>query len=164
MDLRFAEDDDGEIYILTKSDGMIRRVVAARATAPAPTVKVAPSSPGRIAISQNAARPRNPVVPTPASVAAGKRAYDLACAACHGNRAQGAVKAGITISIIEEQRGKQPPDLTDEQTDHGSTDGDIFIAIKRGLLPAMMPGFDGQVPDDDIWSIVNYLRTLQTKR
>ncbi len=27
VDLRFAEDDDGEVYVLTKSDGMIRRIV-----------------------------------------------------------------------------------------------------------------------------------------
>jgi hypothetical protein len=25
--MRFAEDNDGELYLLTKSDGMIRRVV-----------------------------------------------------------------------------------------------------------------------------------------
>lgn len=29
VDLRFAEDDDGEVYVLTKSDGMIRRIVGA---------------------------------------------------------------------------------------------------------------------------------------
>jgi hypothetical protein len=27
VDLRFAEDSDGELYVMTKSDGMIRRVV-----------------------------------------------------------------------------------------------------------------------------------------
>jgi hypothetical protein len=27
VDLRFAEDNDGELYVLTKSDGMIRQVV-----------------------------------------------------------------------------------------------------------------------------------------
>jgi len=27
VDLRFAEDSAGEVYVLTKSDGMIRRVV-----------------------------------------------------------------------------------------------------------------------------------------
>ena len=31
VDLRFAVDNDGELYILTKSDGMIRKVVGARA-------------------------------------------------------------------------------------------------------------------------------------
>ena len=70
------------------------------------------------------------------------------------------MKAGITISIIEEQRGKQPPDLTDAQWDHGSSDGEIFTAIKRGIPPTMMPGFDGPFSDTDMWNIVNYLRTL----
>jgi mono/diheme cytochrome c family protein len=162
VDVRFAEDSDGELYILTKSDGTIRKVVGARAvSAPAPSLNAPTQSPGQNVTGQAAANLRNPVAPTPASIAAGKRAYDTFCAACHGNLAQGAVKAGITISIIEEQRGKQPPGLTDDQWDHGSTDGDIFVAIKRGLPPTMMPGFDGQIPDGDIWSIVNYVRTLQ---
>ena len=30
MDLRFAQDNDGELYILTKSDGMIRKVVGVK--------------------------------------------------------------------------------------------------------------------------------------
>jgi mono/diheme cytochrome c family protein len=104
------------------------------------------------------------VASTPESIASGKRAYDANCAPCHGNVAQGAVKAGITISIIEEQRGKQPPDLTDEQWDHGSSDAEVFAVIKRGVPPTMMPGFDGRIPDGDIWNIVNYLHTLAPKR
>ena len=30
VDLRFAEDDAGELYVLTKSDGMIRQVVGVK--------------------------------------------------------------------------------------------------------------------------------------
>ena len=30
VDLRFAEDDDGEIYLLTKSDGMIRQIIGVK--------------------------------------------------------------------------------------------------------------------------------------
>ena len=149
---------------------MIRKVVGARATtAPSTAANVSTASPGQNVSSQNvssqqATSLKNPVASTPESIATGKRAYDATCAACHGNLAQGAVKAGITISIIEEQRGKQPPDLTDDQWDHGSSDGDIFTAIKRGLPPTMMPGFDGRIPDEDIWSIVNYLRTLRQRK
>jgi mono/diheme cytochrome c family protein len=165
VDLRFAVDNDGELYILTKSDGMIRKVVGAKAamtSTPAATVP----APGA---GQNVTRPsatsvRNPTASTPESIAAGKRVYDANCAACHGNLAQGAVKAGMTISIIEEQRGKQPPDLTDDQWDHGSSDSDIFAVIKRGLPPTMMAGFDGRIPDEDIWNIVNYLRTLRPRK
>jgi mono/diheme cytochrome c family protein len=164
VDLRFAVDNDGELYILTKSDGMIRKVVGAKpSTTPTSAANVPAPAPGQNVTSQSATA-TNPVASTPASIAAGKRAYDANCAACHGPLAQGAVKAGITISIIEEQRGKQPPDLTDDQWDHGSGDGDIFVVIKRGLPPTMMAGFDGRIPDEDIWNIVNYLRTLRPRK
>ena len=162
VDLRFAVDNDGELYILTKSDGMIRKVVGAKtATTSTPAANVPTPGPGQNVTSQSATSARNPVASTPESIAAGKRAYDANCAACHGNLAQGAVKAGMTISIIEEQRGKQPPDLTDDQWDHGSSDGEIFAVIKRGVPPTMMAGFDGRISDEDIWNIVNYLRTLR---
>jgi mono/diheme cytochrome c family protein len=103
---------------------------------------------------------QNPVPATPASVAAGKKAYDENCAACHGPRAEGSVKAGVIISIIQEQGGKQPPDLTDAQWDHGSTDGEIYAAIRKGVPPTMMAGWEGRIPDAEIWHIVNYLRAL----
>jgi mono/diheme cytochrome c family protein len=130
---------------------------AATATGPSP-------SPVQSIGDQPAGALRNPVASTPQSIAAGKRAYDTNCAACHGKEAQGAVKAGIALSIIEEQGGKQAPDLTDAQWDHGSSDGEIFRVIKRGLPPTMMAGFDGRISDADIWSVVNYLRTLPPKK
>jgi hypothetical protein len=70
----------------------------------------------------------------------------------------------VAISIIEEQRGKQPPDLTDDQWDFGSSDGEIYAITKKGIPPTMMAPWDGRIPDSDIWSIVNYLRTLAAKR
>ena len=105
----------------------------------------------------------NPVPSTPASIAAGKASYDATCAACHGKQAEGAVKAKVTISIIEEQGGKQPPDLTDDQWDHGASDGEIHAVLERGI-PPMMPPFDGALSDTDLWNIVNYLRTLAARK
>ena len=78
-----------------------------------------------------AAALKNPVAATPASIAAGKKAYDENCAGCHGNRAQGAVRAGIVISIIQEQGGRQASDLTDDKWDHGSTDSEILPSSRR---------------------------------
>jgi len=103
---------------------------------------------------------KNPVASTPETLGVGKRAYDTNCAACHGNLAQGSARAGIAISIIAEQGGKQPPDLTDAQWDHGSTDGEIFNVIKKGVPPTMMAGWEGRLSDTEIWSVVNYLRAL----
>ena len=165
VDVRFAEDNDGELYVLTKPDGVIRKVVGAReTTAPAPAATAPAASERQNVTSQTAAGIANPVAPTSESIAAGKRAYDANCAACHGDLAQGAVKAGITISILEEQKARQPPDLTDGQWDHGATDGEIFAVIKRGLPPTMMAGYDGRIPDGELWSIVNYLRTLRSAK
>ena len=110
-----------------------------------------------------AAALKNPVAATPPSLAAGKKAYDTNCAACHGPRGEGAVKAGVTISIIAEQGGKQPPDLTDDQWDFGSTDGEIYTVIKKGIPPTMMAGWDGHLSDADTWNVVNYLRALAMK-
>jgi len=165
VDLRFATDNDGELYILTKSDGMIRKVVGARAVS---ATAAAASAPPPARVQSASALPgsavANPVASTPASIGAGKRVYDGNCAACHGSQAQGAVKAGIAISIIEEQKGRQPPDLTDDQWDHGSSDADIFRVIKRGVPSTMMAGFDGRIADPQIWNIVNYLRSLRPGR
>ncbi len=114
---------------------------------------------------QDARRPQGaqlqqPVSATPESLAAGKRAYDEYCAACHGDRAQGAERAGVAISIIEELGRKQPPDLTDDLWDHGATDAAIFSVIEKGVPTTMMAGYDGLIPDAEIWSIVHYLRAL----
>jgi len=164
VDLRFAIDNDGELYVLTKSDGMIRKVVGAKPATSPPAMSAAAQPAAGHATGALAASARNPVAATPDAIAAGRRLYDANCAACHGNQAQGAVKAGITISILEEQRGKQPPDLTDDQWDHGSTDGEIFNVIKRGLPPSMMPGFGGSLSDDDVWRVLLYVRSRQTTK
>ena len=66
VDLRFAVDDAGELYILTKPDGMIRKVVGAKpSTSPPPAVtSAAPpaSAPGPPATAPGHA----PVRPSPA--------------------------------------------------------------------------------------------------
>jgi mono/diheme cytochrome c family protein len=165
VDYRFATDSTGEMYILSKSDGMIRTVVgatavsmtAASATAPGPRAASG-------ATNLELAKLANPVPSTAESIAAGKKSYDTNCAACHGNLAQGAVKAGISISIIEEQGKKQPPDLTDDQWDYGASDGQIFAVIKKGIPPTMMAGFDGRIPDTEIWSMINYIRSIAPKK
>ena len=62
VDLRFAIDNDGELYILTKSDGMIRKVVGARATSltAATPPSPAPRAGAERQDARNAQRWRNP--------------------------------------------------------------------------------------------------------
>jgi mono/diheme cytochrome c family protein len=108
-------------------------------------------------VDPEAAKLENPVASSPESIAAGKKAYDVNCAGCHGAEAKG----GIIISVIEDQGGKQPPDLTDAEWDWGATDGEIFTVIKKGVPPAyFMAPWEGRIADADMWNIVNYLKSL----
>lgn len=84
------------------------------------------------------------------------RVYDVV----HPRMCRYPVLPGVAISIIEEQGRKQSPDLTDAAWDHGSTDGDIFTVIMKGVPPTMMAGYDGRVPGADVWHVINYLRAL----
>jgi mono/diheme cytochrome c family protein len=104
---------------------------------------------------------KNPVAVTPESIAAGKKTYETACAGCHGADAKG----GLTISVIEDRGGKQPPNLIDDQWDHGSSDGEIFTVIKKGVAPDyFMAPWDGRVSDPEIWNTVNYIKSLAAQK
>ena len=97
----------------------------------------------------------NPVVSTPDSIAAGKALYTNTCAPCHGVNATGG--SGNDIS-------PPSPDLTDTEWQHGGTDGEIFFNIKEGIPPDLNMGpFGGRLRDDDIWNVVNYLRSIAKK-
>jgi len=108
-----------------------------------------------------AAKMKNPVEATPDSIAAGKKTFASVCASCHGNEGKG----GIVLSVIEDKGGTQPPDLTDDKWDHGSSDGEIFNIVKKGVAPDFfMQPFDGRIPDNEIWNMVNYIKSLSPKK
>ena len=162
VDLRFAEGADGELYVLTKADGMIRKIVRAR------TLEHQTGQLNAGSIQSDVERAGSPnsvnAAPTSQSIATGKEKYMAFCASCHGDLAQGAVRAGTPISIIEESGGRQPSDLTDETWDHGSTDAAIFEVIKKGVPTTMMPPWEGAMSDQEIADVVHYLRTLNSVR
>ena len=99
---------------------------------------------------------KNPVATSATSVTAGAAAYKKYCAFCHGATAKGNGPLAPKDSM--------PPDLTDAKWDHGSTDGEIFTLIANGGgATSKMIAFKGKMPEQDIWHIVNYLRSLGPK-
>jgi cbb3-type cytochrome c oxidase subunit III len=99
-----------------------------------------------------AAKIQNPVHPSLESIAAGKQAFTRYCANCHGLNAEGGPGNDLTPPA---------PDLTDKEWKHGSTDGEIFNSIKNGVAPDFnMGAFGDQLKDEDIWKVVNYIRSL----
>jgi cytochrome c len=104
---------------------------------------------------------KNPVEPTPKSIASGKVVYDKYCASCHGVTGNGVSEKAATLA---EAGGAKPSDLTDDKWDHGSTDGEIFVNIRDGVgVKGAMKGLDGRpgISDEDMWNVVNYMHTLK---
>jgi mono/diheme cytochrome c family protein len=99
---------------------------------------------------------KNPVASTPASITAGAAAYKKYCAFCHGVAGKGDGPLA--------PKDAPPADLTDAKWDHGSTDGEIFTFIQNGGGPnSKMVAFKGKMPDQDMWHIVNFVRSLGPK-
>jgi len=105
----------------------------------------------------DAAKLKNPVPSTAASIAAGKANYTKYCQFCHGETAKGDGKMA--------PKDSHPSDLTDAKWDHGGTDGEVFTVIKTGLpAPSVMKGFSARMTDQQIWEVVDYIRSLGPKK
>ena len=104
----------------------------------------------------DAAKMKNPVASSAASIAAGKKLYDAQCASCHGSTGKGDGKAGALLKPL-------PSDLSDAEWKHGSTDGEIFTVIRDGARQTGMRAYGSRIPANDIWNLVNYVRSLSPK-
>jgi cbb3-type cytochrome c oxidase subunit III len=103
----------------------------------------------------DAAKLQNPVAASAASIAAGKQTFVRYCANCHGLNGEGSPGNDLT---------PEAPDLTGKSWKHGSTDGEIFSTIKNGVGPDFNMGKWGdQLKDEEIWNVVNYVRSLAKK-
>ena len=95
----------------------------------------------------------NPNAATVTSVSNGADLYEATCARCHGVDGKGGgVDAGTTPIA--------PPSLVDHAAAH--SDGDLFYWIKNGL-PGGMPPWGSQLTDSQMWDVVNYLRSIETR-
>lgn len=100
-----------------------------------------------------AATVKNPTAADEASIKTGRSLYGNFCRDCHGLRAQGDGPMAT--------KNPAPANLTDDQWDFGPSDGEIFAVIMNGPAPkSVMKGFKGNLKDQDVWHIINYLRSL----
>jgi mono/diheme cytochrome c family protein len=96
---------------------------------------------------------KNPIENTPAGIADGKEAFSHYCAACHGLDAQ---NTGVPFA---DRMSPPAPSLAGKDV-QSYTDGQLKWVIDFGIWPSGMPGSKGILSDDEIWSIVLYLRHL----
>jgi mono/diheme cytochrome c family protein len=100
-----------------------------------------------------AAKLQNPVPADAASIEAGKKIYAKTCAECHGESGKG-------DGTMADEYTPRPPDLTDAEWKHGSTDGEIFVLIRDGSKGTAMKAYGSRMSPRDIWNVVNYLRSI----
>jgi mono/diheme cytochrome c family protein len=94
------------------------------------------------------------VKPTPASLAQGKKTYGFDCALCHGKDGDGKgdLAGDMKVKLFDYH---DPAALKDY------TDGDLFYIIKNGK--GEMTGEGDRLKTDEIWNMVNYIRSLSKK-
>ncbi len=99
---------------------------------------------------------QNPVAPAPASVERGREVYQSNCVVCHGVDGLSNPATVPVAKLLTEATGGMaaPPPLL---AIPGYTDGFLFNKIRYGK--PSMPGYP-QIPAQDKWHVVNYLRTL----
>lgn len=96
---------------------------------------------------------KNPLPATPETLADGKEAFSHYCVACHGNDGQ---NTGVPFA---DRMSPPVPSLASRDV-QDYTDGQLKQVIDYGIWPSGMPGAKGMLSDDEIWSIVAYLRHL----
>jgi len=94
---------------------------------------------------------KNPVKADTESINIGKMLYRKNCASCHGKTGLG---DGVKARTLDTPSG----DFTVEKF-YSQTDGEHFYKTKFGR--GDMPKYDKKIPDEDIWHMVNYMRTFK---
>ena len=92
----------------------------------------------------------NPIEVTVKVLEEGRSGYRTFCSPCHGNFGRGDSRL----------RGQfpNPPTLHTDKV-RKMSDGQIYNIISKGQN--VMPGYDSQIPRENRWKIVHYIRALQ---
>jgi putative heme-binding domain-containing protein len=104
---------------------------------------------GTVTRAQDATTPtkpiptKNPLEGNPDAIKIGQGIFRSRCADCHGMDA----------------RGMRAPDLTQVWAS-GRTDDGLFRTLRNGVAGTEMPSVGPRTPDDEIWKILAYVRTL----
>jgi mono/diheme cytochrome c family protein len=92
---------------------------------------------------KKAAARRNPLEKDPEAIAAGAKLFDLHCAECHGEMAEG---------------GKKAPSLLANEVQE-ATPGSIFWLLTNGVVRRGMPVWS-KLPEPQRWQLVRYIQSL----
>lgn len=110
------------------------------------------SQPQPWSVPDNFQKLKNPVASDDSSVSIGKELYGKHCRSCHG-------KEGLGDGPKAAQLDTPSGDFTSEDF-KSQSDGSIFYKTREGRDD--MPSFKKKIPnEEDIWHLVNFIRTLE---
>lgn len=96
-----------------------------------------------------------------AFVRRGQERFDIYCAVCHGLTGAGDGPTHQRAVTLGEPKWVPPTSLLSEQV-RERADGHLFDMITNGIRN--MPAYGPQIPAEDRWAIVAYVRALQLSR
>jgi mono/diheme cytochrome c family protein len=99
---------------------------------------------------------RNPVPPTADSIAAGRELFtEIGCNGCHGDKGtgEGPAAGGLDPS---------PRNFTNPAWQDSRTDGELRYTIFNGSPGTAMIANEAMFDDpDDVWNVINFIRSLK---
>jgi mono/diheme cytochrome c family protein len=94
---------------------------------------------------------KNPVAVGDASTKAGQALFVRTCTPCHG-------KTGLGDGVKVKSLKVVPVDFS-KTAFQSQSDGEHFYMTKTGR--GEMPKYEGKLTDEDIWNLVNYMKTFK---
>ncbi len=99
----------------------------------------------------------NPYPVNAATTADGEKLFNIYCATCHGLKGQGGA------AVVDLSKGQRYPVPPPRLSGEGAvtpirTDGYLYLTIRNG--GALMGSYGSALDDQERWSIVSYIRTL----
>ncbi len=95
----------------------------------------------------------NPIKMTSSSVVTGQSIFSQNCVQCHGENGFGDGPMAATLN-------PPPADFHARHLDD-HTDLQLFQWIQNGIPGTAMPAFKGKLTDDQIWNLVNFVRSFR---
>ena len=105
----------------------------------------------------------NPVPASEDALRQGRALYHQHCTLCHGDSGRG---EGPAARVHSRRSTRAPKDFSDTKVQAEMTDGEIFWKTAAGLREdgkVSHPAYRGVMSDNDLWTLVHFIRSLSTK-
>ena len=104
-------------------------------------------------LDRYAPKQKNPIQPTASNLSQGARLYGTYCARCHGAMDSSEAAWRVRLYPPPPQFPKEPADMEEFEN---------FYVIKHGVRWTGMPGWSGELSDEEIWTLVTYLSQMKS--